>query len=38
MKSALPEQKLHEAWQAIQKQAGPFQKQVRTHVEKLGGL
>ena len=38
MKSALPEQKLHEAWQAIQKQAGPFQKQLRTHVEKLGGF
>ena len=37
MKTALPEQKLREAWQAIQKQAGPFKKQVRTRVERLGG-
>jgi dienelactone hydrolase len=37
MKSALPEQKLREAWQTIQKQAGRFQKQLRTRVENLGG-
>ena len=37
MTLALPEPKLREAWQAVQKQAGPFKKQLRTRVEELGG-
>ncbi len=37
MKSALPAQKLREVWQSLQKQVGPFKKQLRTRTEKLGG-
>ena len=37
MRAALPEPKLREAWQAVLKQAGPFQKQVRTRVLKQAG-
>jgi fermentation-respiration switch protein FrsA (DUF1100 family) len=37
MTTALPEPKLREAWQSLQKQAGPFKEQIRTRVEKLGG-
>src|SRR5580692_6233001 len=36
MRSALPEEKLREVWQTIQTQAGPFKKQLRTRIEKLG--
>src|SRR5689334_12951614 len=32
MKGALPEAKLREAWESVNKQAGAFQKQVRTRV------
>ena len=38
MKSALPEPKLRKTWQTVQKQAGPFQKQLRARVETLGGF
>src|ERR1035441_10539284 len=37
MKTALPEQKLRETWQTLQKQAGPFKQQVRSRVEKQMG-
>jgi hypothetical protein len=37
MKNALPEQKLREVWQTLQKQAGSFQKQAGTRVEEQGG-
>ena len=37
MKAALPEAKLRETWQAVQTQAGPFQKQVRARTEKVQG-
>jgi hypothetical protein len=37
MKTALPEQRLRETWQTLQKQAGPFQQQVRTRAEKQKG-
>jgi hypothetical protein len=37
MKAALPEQKLRETWQALQKQAGLFKRQVRTRVETQEG-
>jgi uncharacterized protein len=36
MKSALPEAKLREAWQSIQKQAGPFKQQLQSRVETVG--
>ena len=37
VKQALPEAKLREVWQAVQAQAGPFNGQVRTRLEKLAG-
>jgi len=37
MKAALPEAKLREAWQAVQTQAGPFQKQVSARTQKVQG-
>jgi uncharacterized protein len=37
MTLAMPEPKLRATWQAVQKQAGPFKKQLRTLVEKIGG-
>jgi hypothetical protein len=37
MKSALPEAKLRAVWEDLLTQAGPFQKQVRTRVEKQAG-
>ncbi len=37
MKAALPEPKLRQAWQALQAQAGPFQKQLRARATKLAG-
>jgi hypothetical protein len=37
MKKALPEQKLREAWQNVQSQAGPFQKQIGTRMEEKAG-
>jgi hypothetical protein len=37
MKSALPEQKLGEAWQTLLQQAGPFQKRVGTRLEEQEG-
>jgi dienelactone hydrolase len=37
MKLALPEATLREAWRTLQKQIGPFQKQVRVRVETVGG-
>jgi uncharacterized protein len=37
MKAALPEAKLREVWQAVQTQAGPFQKQVSARTEKVPG-
>jgi len=37
MKSALPEQKLREVWQSLQKQAGRFKKQLRTRMEMQQG-
>ena len=37
MKAALPEAKLREAWEAVQTQAGPFQKQVSARTQKVQG-
>ena len=37
MKTALPEPKLRETWQALQAQAGPFQKQHGARATKVGG-
>lgn len=37
MKAALPQSKLQETWQAIEAQAGPFQKQLQTRVLKFSG-
>jgi len=37
MKSALPEPKLREVWQSLQKQAGPFQEQLGTRVTEQKG-
>jgi hypothetical protein len=37
MKTALPEPKLRETWQALQAQAGPFQKQLGARATKVGG-
>jgi hypothetical protein len=37
MKSALPEQKLREAWQTIQSQAGWFKKRLQTRTAKQAG-
>jgi uncharacterized protein len=37
MKAALPETKLRETWEALQAQAGPFQKQLRARTEKVQG-
>ena len=38
MKSALPETKLRDTWQAVIKQVGPFQKQLRTRTSDLAGM
>ena len=37
MKNALPEPKLREAWQSVQSQASPFQKQLGTRLEEKEG-
>ena len=37
MKTALPEPKLRETWQAVQAQAGPFQKQLGARATKVTG-
>ena len=37
MKTALPESKLRETWQALQAQAGPFQKQLGARATKMTG-
>lgn len=37
MKSAMPEATLRTVWEDLLKQAGPFQKQLRTRVEKQAG-
>jgi len=37
MKKALPEAKLREAWQSVQTQAGPFQKQLGAKAMKVAG-
>ena len=37
MKAASPEPKLREAWQAVQAQAGPFQKQLGATATKVAG-
>jgi dienelactone hydrolase len=37
MKSALPEEKLRDVWQTLQKQAGPFKARLQTRVEKQRG-
>jgi hypothetical protein len=37
MKTALPESKLREAWQTLQGQAGPFQKQLGVRATQLAG-
>ena len=37
MKTALPEPKLRETWQALQAQAGPFQKQLGARATKVTG-
>ena len=37
MKAALPEPKLRQTWQAVQSQAGPFQRQLRARATKLAG-
>src|SRR5580765_2390960 len=37
MKTALPEQKLRETWQALLAQAGPFQKQLAARAARLAG-
>ncbi len=37
MKTALPEPKLHETWQTLQAQAGPFQQQLGVRATKLAG-
>jgi len=37
MRTALPEAKLREAWQSIEKQAGPFKKRLRTRTLNTGG-
>ncbi len=34
MKSALPEEKLRDVWQTLQKQTGPFKARLQTRVEK----
>jgi hypothetical protein len=38
MKNALPEPKLREAWQSVQSQDGPFQKQIGTRMEEKAGF
>jgi len=37
MKSALPEAKLRAVWEDLLNEAGPYQKQLRTRVEKQAG-
>ena len=37
MLAALPEPKLKEAWQSVISSVGPFQKQLRTRTEQMGG-
>jgi uncharacterized protein len=37
MKTAFPEPKLRETWQAVQAQAGPFQKQLGVRATKVPG-
>ena len=37
MTTAMPEAKLREAWESLQAQAGPFQKQLRVRATKLAG-
>lgn len=37
MKSALPQEKLRDVWQTLQKQAGPFKARLQTRVEKQRG-
>jgi uncharacterized protein len=37
MKSALPEAKMREVWQTLQKQVGPFKQRLRARAEKVGG-
>jgi dienelactone hydrolase len=37
MKSVLPEEKLREVWQTLQKQAGPFKQRLRARAEAAGG-
>lgn len=37
MKAGLPEPKLRETWQAVQAQAGPFQKQLGARATKVAG-
>lgn len=37
MAAALPEPKLQEAWETLQSQAGPFQRQIRARTEKVPG-
>jgi dienelactone hydrolase len=37
MKTVMPEPKLRELWQSLQKQAGPFQKKLRVYATKSGG-
>jgi dienelactone hydrolase len=37
MKTVMPQTKLRELWQTLQKQAGPFQKHLRVHATKSGG-
>ena len=38
MKKALPEDKLKATWETIQKQVGPFQKQLGARAEAGGGV
>lgn len=37
MRQALPESKLRQSWEALQRQAGPFKKRLYTRTLKLGG-
>jgi hypothetical protein len=37
MKSALPEAKMREVWQTLQKQVGPFKQRLGARAEKVGG-
>lgn len=38
MATALPEPKLRDTWQAVQKQVGTFNKRLQTRVSKIGGF